>query len=154
MICPARWRCISGNVAAIPCSTPRIFTSIIRSHSSTLSASSLERGITPALLTSTSTRSKQVTAKSMKSWTSFLSVTSRARNSALPPQALISPAIFSSRSVRRAPSTTFAPWLASSRAAASPIPLLAPVIAMTLSLMFNMIGFLFCSPRKRVWKQG
>src|ERR1700688_4357185 len=42
------------------------------------------------------------------------------------------------RSNRRAPSTTLAPRSASRSAVASPIPLLAPVIAMTLSLIPGM----------------
>ncbi|SPK77176.1 protein of unknown function (plasmid) [Cupriavidus taiwanensis] len=44
-----------------------------------------------------------------------------------------------SRCSPRAPSTTFAPRSASSSAAASPIPLLAPVMTTTLSLIVDMI---------------
>src|SRR4051812_1146554 len=42
-----------------------------------------------------------------------------------------SPARASSRSLRRAASATFAPWAASARAVASPMPLLAPVTSAT-----------------------
>jgi hypothetical protein len=44
----------------------------------------------------------------------------------------------SRRSDRRAPRTTFAPRAASKSAVASPMPLLAPVITTTLSLIPDM----------------
>ncbi|MCY1437561.1 hypothetical protein D9M71_537280 [compost metagenome] len=135
MIWPARCCCMSGSVAAIPCSTPRMFTSIIRFHSLTFNASSFESGITPALLMSTSTRPCNSTAKSMKDCMSSRLVTSSASTSAVPPAERMSSARASRRSVRRAPRTTRAPLLASRRAVASPIPLLAPVITMTLCSM-------------------
>src|SRR6476660_1962156 len=47
-----------GSTAAIPCNTPRIFTSIMRFHSSTLTSWRGERGMMPALFTSTSTDAK------------------------------------------------------------------------------------------------
>ena len=47
---------IRGSAAAIPCRTPRMLTSIIWSHSVTLSAVKGESGMMPALLTSTSMR--------------------------------------------------------------------------------------------------
>jgi hypothetical protein len=55
-----------------------------------------------------------------------------ARGGRLPPAASISATSRSSRSVRRAPRTTVAPSEARWRAADSPIPLLAPVMATTL----------------------
>ena len=94
---PARWRCISGRPAAMPCSTPRMFTSIMRFHSSTFSASSGESGITPALLMITSTRPKRCSAKSTKAWVSSRLVTSSARQAATPPRSPISATSFSSR---------------------------------------------------------
>jgi hypothetical protein len=51
---------------------------------------------------------------------------------ASPPDAAIRFATASRRSVRRAPSTIFAPPSASRSAVASPMPLLAPVMATTL----------------------
>jgi len=49
---------------------------------------------------------------------------------------------FSSRSLRRAPMTTFAPRSASSLAAASPMPLEAPVMATTFPSIVLMISVL------------
>ena len=89
----------------------------------------------PALLTSTSSRPNSVTAASARRWRSSRRVTSVARLTARPPRSRICCASWSRRSVRRAPSTTAAPRSASSRAVASPMPLLAPVTATTLPLM-------------------
>lgn len=61
--CSGNSRRCDGNPAAIPWRTPRMFTSIIRSHSSTFSDSSGERGITPALFRITSTRPNVLCAK-------------------------------------------------------------------------------------------
>jgi len=110
----------------------------MRFHSSTFSASSGESGITPALLMITSTRPKRCSAKSTKAWVSSRLVTSSARQAATPPRSPISATSFSSRSRRRAPSTTVAPWAASRRAVASPMPLLAPVMSTILPVMFDM----------------
>ncbi|MNM90476.1 hypothetical protein D3C81_1027390 [compost metagenome] len=143
IIWPARCCCMSGSVVAMPCSTPRMLTSIIRFHSSTLSASSFESGMTPALLTRTSTRPCNSTVKSMKDCMSSRLVTSSPITSAVPPAERISLARASRRSVRRAPKTTRAPLLASRRAVASPIPLLAPVITMTFCWMPCMFSLLF-----------
>lgn len=48
------------------------------------------------------------------------------------------PVSTSGRSARRAPSTTFAPRSENSRALASPMPLLAPVIGIVFPAMFDM----------------
>ena len=56
MMCPDPCSRIEGRTAAIPCSTPRRFTSIIWFQSSTRRPSTSDSGITPALLTRTSTR--------------------------------------------------------------------------------------------------
>src|SRR5258708_5569621 len=101
-------------------------------------------GIMPALLMSTSTRPKPSTALWMSASTSARFVTSVASPMALPPLAEISRTTASIRSERRAPSTTFAPCPARSFAVLSPMPLLAPVITTTLSVMFDV--FISFSP--------
>src|SRR6266853_3626599 len=50
IICPAPCFFMIGSVAAIPCNTPRIFTSIMRFHSSTLSSSSLRERHHPGVI--------------------------------------------------------------------------------------------------------
>lgn len=112
-----------GSTAAMPCSTPLMFTSIMRSRSSTLIAAGGDSGMTPALLTITSTRPQASTAAPAKVATSARSVTSSARLRAVPPAASMSATSASSRAVRRAPSIGFAPRAASSRAMPSPMPL-------------------------------
>src|SRR6202035_661097 len=67
---------------------------------------------------------------------------------ALPPVAEISLTTASIRFERRAPSTTLAPCCARSFAVLSPMPLLAPVISTTLSVIFD-IAFSF-SPYLRI----
>ena len=42
LIWPLRWRCMTGSAAAIPCRTPRTFTSIIWIHSLIFNASGLD----------------------------------------------------------------------------------------------------------------
>src|SRR5690606_1713696 len=76
--CPWPCRSITGSTAAIALSTPRMLTSIMRSHSSTLSADSGASGITPALFTSTSMRPKRCRACPAKACTSPREVTSSA----------------------------------------------------------------------------
>src|SRR5262245_44413930 len=95
--------------------------------------------MTPALLTSTSTRPNFSIAKRTNPCTSARSVTSSALATADCPLAVSFLPIVSSRSTRRAPSTTVAPRSASRRALASPMPLLAPVISTTFPLMFDMV---------------
>ena len=88
-----------------------------------LERASGESGMTPALLTSTSTRPNSALAKSTKALHVSRLVTSTARKRAEPPLAVMSATSVSSRSVRRAPTTTWAPRSASRRAVASPMPL-------------------------------
>jgi hypothetical protein len=64
MKCPAFCCFTYGSAAAMRYSTPLMFTSIIRSHSSTLSRSSGACGISPALLIMTSMRPYVCTAAS------------------------------------------------------------------------------------------
>ena len=60
----------------MPFSTPLMFTSTMRSHSSTFNESMSDNGITPALFTSTSTRPYRSTAASTKDWNDSREVTS------------------------------------------------------------------------------
>jgi hypothetical protein len=94
-----------------------------------------DSGMMPALFTMTSTRPHSASAASTRARTSVRSVTSTRRLRAVPPAASIPAAMASSRSVRRAPSMTLAPWAARSRAIASPMPLDAPVTTTTLSIV-------------------
>ena len=64
--CPPPCSRNTGSAAAIPNSTPLMFTSTIRSQASTSSSSSGPIGITPALLTSTSSRPKRSRARSTR----------------------------------------------------------------------------------------
>src|SRR5712671_6304049 len=100
-------------------------------------------GIIPALLSSTSTRPKPSMAPWISASTSARFVTSVANPMALPPVAEISLTTASIRFERRAPSTTFAPRSARSFAVLSPMPLLAPVITTTLSVIFDVFILFF-----------
>src|SRR5689334_12956628 len=104
-------------------------------------------GIIPALLRSTSTRPKPSTARLISASTSARFVTSVANPMALPPAAEISFTTASILSERRAPRTTLAPCCARSFAVLSPMPLLAPVMTTTLSVIFDIS----CSPHLRLW---
>src|SRR6266568_1762967 len=115
----------------MPYSTPLMFTSIIRSHSSILRRSSGDCGIKPALLIITSIRPYACTARSTSFFTCWLWMTSVGTASAFPPRRMSSSASDGMRSARRAPSTTLAPSAERNRAVASPSPLLAPVITTT-----------------------
>lgn len=68
-----------GSTAAIPCHMPRIFTSIMRFHSSTLTPWRGERGMMPALFTSTSTGPNCSAPKAANALTSARLVTSTVR---------------------------------------------------------------------------
>src|SRR5437868_3258314 len=87
---------------------------------------------TPALLTSTSIRPYASIVLATSRSTSARSVTSVGTARARPPCRTISSASAWIRSARRAASTMAAPWRASSRAVAAPIPLDAPVTTATL----------------------
>src|SRR5271165_266698 len=116
-----------------------MFTSIMRSHSSTFSRSSGECGMRPALLIMTSMRPNFSTAVSTSLLTWSRLVTSVASVRTSPPRSVNSLAIASRRSVRRAPSTTGAPAAERCRAAASPRPLLAPVMTMTFPAILPLM---------------
>src|SRR6266446_1273873 len=120
-----------------------MLTSIMRSHSSTFNSSSNESGIRPALLTRTSSRPNRSCARLMNAATSSRLVTSSRSGSAAPPAFSSSAASVLSLSSRRAPSTTLAPCAARWRAVASPIPLLAPVIATTLPISSDIASLLW-----------
>jgi hypothetical protein len=125
----------TGMAAAIPFSTPRRFTSIIEDQPARSASAVGPMTLMPALATNTSRRPNSDTAVETRRCRSSGLVTSivAVATSAPPPRS--SAAMRSSRSVRRAPSTTAAPRAASTRAVASPMPLLAPVMAMTVLVM-------------------
>src|SRR6266849_1206960 len=120
-----------------------MLTSIMRSHSSTFNSSSNESGIRPALLTRTSSRPNRSCARLTNAATSSRLVTSSLSGSASPPAFSSSAASVFSLSSRLAPNTTLAPCAARCRAVASPIPLLAPVIATTLPFNSDMTSLLW-----------
>src|ERR1019366_5873634 len=109
----------TGSTAAIPCSTPRRFTSSIRFQSLSVPSASGATVATPALATSASRRSNCSTESAMSRLRSSGRVTSTTHAVACPPSASISATIRASASSRRAPSTTRAPRAASSRAVAA-----------------------------------
>src|SRR5437867_2952031 len=113
--------------------------SIVRSQSSMVRRSSGARGIIPALLIMTSIRPNFCTAVSTNFFTWSRRVTSVVTASALPPLPVNSSTNDLRRSARRAPSTTLAPCADRSRAAASPSPLLAPVMTTTFPSMLLLI---------------
>jgi len=133
MIWPEPCLCMTGNAAAIPCRKPRMFTSIVRFHSSILSSSSFESGITADAINMTSTRPKCSTANLVKAWHIFkVGDIQSVEFSAAPHRfELLRSAFSTGRCVapreRRVP-----PLRASSRASATPMPLLAPVIRIVL----------------------
>src|SRR6201999_2325961 len=116
----------------MPNSTPLRLTSTIASQSSTQCSSNGETGMMPALLTRTSSRPKVSTASDTNPARSLRRLTSVTLATASPPDDDSRAATAFNRSARRAPSTSLAPRSASRSAVASPIPLLAPVIATTL----------------------
>ncbi|AUS24727.1 hypothetical protein C1A50_0536 [Paenibacillus polymyxa] len=77
----------------------------------------------------------------MSLFTSSRRLTSVLAYTTSPPASTMRAARASRRSGRRAPSTTFAPCSASKSVVASPIPLLAPVITTTLSLIPDKVVF-------------
>lgn len=101
-------------------------------------------------------RSHASLIRSDKSSRRFTSVRAEA---ASPPAAAIRSATAVRRSDRRAPSTTFAPRSASRSAVASPIPLLAPVIATTLPSVPGMNFSIFVRdseewPHEPLWTKA
>src|SRR5215211_2347514 len=104
----------------------------MRFHSSTGASSTGPSSIVPALFTKVSSRPSSATVRSTTPPASSSSVRSAPSESAVPPSALIVSVSVSKRSVRRAARATAAPRLASASAAASPIPLEAPVTSATV----------------------
>jgi hypothetical protein len=82
----------------------------------------------PALLNATSSRPNAPTVRSTSRVTASASVTSLGTAIACPPPETISPTVDSRASAVRAASATAAPASANIRAAAAPIPRLAPVM--------------------------
>src|SRR5215472_5175139 len=110
---------------------PRRLSSTIWSHSATGAFRACPSSMTPALLTTMSSRPSSPTVRSTAAAASCSAVTSAGSTRAIPPSPRIVPARSSSRSRRRASSATAAPSAASLRAIAAPIPLLEPVISAT-----------------------
>src|SRR5690348_206081 len=123
----SRW----GTAALVMYISPSRLTSTICCHSSTGASSIGPRSITPALLTRTSRRPSSSTVRATADSAASRSLTSSSTGSAVPPVSAISAPSASSLSVRRAAIATVAPRTASIRAAASPIPLEAPVTRAT-----------------------
>ena len=117
----------------MPCSTPRMLTSIIRSHSSTLQRVQRRQRHDAGVVDDARRRGRaRLGEVDERLRRPRGSVTSRALNARRRrPRRVISATSASSRSVRRAPSTTWRRAAASRRAVASPMPLLAPVMATT-----------------------
>src|SRR5881409_705291 len=88
----------------------------------------------PALLTTMLAGPSSSSIVAAAALSAFASVTSTPYAAALAPDAVSSPTIASSRSMRRAINATVAPALARARAVWAPIPLDAPVITATLPL--------------------
>src|SRR5918992_96378 len=103
--------------------------STMRSHSSIGAPSIGPLSITPALLTTVSSRPSSALTRSTAANACKRSVMSAATTRARPAS---SAASCSKRSARRATSATVAPRAASALAVASPIPLLAPVTSATV----------------------
>jgi hypothetical protein len=123
-----RW----GIAARVTCSTACTLIASMRSHSPSGASTTGPRSISPALLTTVSSRPSAATVRATASLACLASVMSLSRASAVPPPAPILAASASSRSRRLASTATDAPSAASASAVASPIPLLAPVTSATV----------------------
>jgi hypothetical protein len=95
--------------------------------------------MSPALLTSVSSRPSSPTTRSTALSACRRSVTSPSTTRALPPSARIAAATSSSRSRRRGSSATVAPSAARLCAVAAPMPLLAPVTSATVPWSFSVM---------------
>ncbi len=119
-----------------------MWVATMASQSSWRRSSNGETAIVPALETRTSSRPNRSTAVSVSRWRSSRRVTSTMTPVAVPPLAVMPSTTAFSRSSLRAPSTSRAPLSARWTAVASPMPLLAPVIAMTLPRIPDMSSLL------------
>src|SRR5436190_11093834 len=126
--------------------SPSRLAPTIRRHSSVSAPVIGPRSITPALLTSTSTRPSSDFARSMSECAAASSETSHVTASASPP---MREASASMRSERRAASTTPNPASARATAVASPIPDEAPVTTATRSDMSESLRTKDQGPRTR-----
>ncbi len=125
-----------------------MWVATMASQSSWRRSSNGETAIVPALETSTSSRPNRSTAVSVSSRRSSRRVTSTRTPVAVPPRAVMRSTTAFSRSSRRAPRTSRAPRSARWAAVASPMPLLAPVIATTLPRIPDMAGLPFLGVRR------
>src|SRR5689334_3669177 len=118
-----RW----GRAACATYSSPWRLSAIMRSHSCTGASTISPSSITPALLTTMSSRPSSCAVRSTAPTACSRSVTSASM--ARPPISALSA---SRRCLRRAATATVAPCSARARAVASPMPLLAPVTSATV----------------------
>ena len=124
-----RPRCfIFGMTSLHPVMTPTTLMSIWRRVVASSSSSNGPSGMMPALLMSTSTGPSVRSTSSRKCANEARSQTLSANASTLPPS---SSAVLRASSTSRSPMPTRAPWRASARAVALPIPRAAPVMATT-----------------------
>src|SRR6478735_8002077 len=130
---PASFACARQYAAALRVSRkwPRRWMWMTWSHSSSLMLKSIRSRVTPALLTTTSSRPKPSTAAASRASAVDRSPTSPVTMLASPPRERISSAV-PSAPPGRSLSTTRAPASASARASARPSPAPAPVTIATL----------------------
>src|SRR5262245_21127595 len=121
-----------GSAAWAQYNSPSTLSSTIRCHSVRGAPAAGPSSITPALLTSVSSRPSSATVRSMVSAACCSPVTSASSTRAVPPSARMVAARESRRSLRRAATATAAPCPARASAVASPIPLDAPVTRATV----------------------
>jgi len=126
---------LEDGAAAMPWSTPRMFTSIMRFHSSIFNTSSLEAA--SSLHCSPSHQGDQTDL--LQTHKGHISETRQGRDILLRHLQSGFRMRSPSRSVRRAQQQTL---VSGNPAVASPMPLLAPVMAMTLLPTFNILTFL------------
>src|SRR5271157_5885193 len=126
--------CMCGIACLVQKKTPFTLMPRTLSHSSSvISWVGLFTPAIPALFTSTSSLPKPVCTSANTVFTSFSSVTSRCRKSALPPLLRISSTSFFPFASEMSVTTAMAPSFASKRQAARPIPWAPPVTMATLS---------------------
>src|SRR5271165_7151700 len=134
MILPPPPFCMCGIACLVQKKTPFTLMPRTLSHSSSvISWVGLFTPAIPALFTSTSSLPNRVWTAANTVFTSFSSVTSRCRKSALPPLLRISSTSFFPFTSEMSVTTAMAPSFASKRHAARPIPWAPPVTMATLS---------------------
>ena len=132
---PRPCRIIWSYTAAIPYTTPLRLMSMARSHASQASAWSAKNasGMTPALLTSTSSEPKRSTANAASRSTCSFSVTSTANDAPVQPSDVSCSTVAAAAASSMSAATTLAPSRAVIAAIDLPKPLPAPVITITRS---------------------